>query len=158
MKDASKHIRDAFDFREFTFELVRHQQAIADRLGINLTDFKALGLLHRRGDMTPSQLTKAMGISAAAMTTVIDRLEKAKFAERRRQGADRRSLTVHAAKGSARLVERQYESLRVASQAFASACNARETALISDFLLKATEVLRAATAKMRRSGRSAPAS
>ena len=37
------------EFREFTFELIRHQQAIAEKLGLNLTDFKALGVLHRRG-------------------------------------------------------------------------------------------------------------
>jgi hypothetical protein len=29
------------EFREFTFELIRHQQAIAEKLGLNLTDFKA---------------------------------------------------------------------------------------------------------------------
>jgi hypothetical protein len=45
----SGHKLDAFDFREFTFALIQHQQAIADRLGINLTDFMALGLLPRRG-------------------------------------------------------------------------------------------------------------
>jgi DNA-binding MarR family transcriptional regulator len=78
---------------------IRHQQAIADKLGINLTDFKVLGLLHRRGEMTPKALTEATGLSAAAMTTVIDRLEQAGYVERRRGGIDRRSFTVHASKG-----------------------------------------------------------
>ncbi len=142
--------RNAFDFREFTFELVRHQQAIADKLGINLTDFKALGLLHRRGEMTPKQLAESMGMSAAAMTTVIDRLEKAGYAERRRQNADRRSLTVQATNESERRVEHLYGSLRLASEAFTVRYNRREEALISDFLLKATEVLRTATARLRR--------
>jgi DNA-binding MarR family transcriptional regulator len=141
--------RDTFDFREFTFEMVRHQQAIADRLGINLTDFKALGLLHRKGGMTPKQLTNAMGMSAAAMTTVIDRLEKAGYVERKRKGADRRSLTVQAAKGSDRQVEHLYEPLRAASQRLLQPYKEQEIDLIFDFLLKATEVLRTTTAKMQ---------
>jgi hypothetical protein len=94
--------------------------------------------------MTPKELTEAMGISAAAMTTVIDRLEKAKYAERR-------SLTVHAVEGSERTAGRLYESLRVASQTLMFPYNERETALISDFLLNSTEVLRTATANMQRS-------
>jgi DNA-binding MarR family transcriptional regulator len=138
-----------FDFREFTFELVRHQQAIADKLGINLTDFKALGLLHRRGEMTPKQLAETMGMSAAAMTTVIDRLEKASYAERKRQRADRRSLSVRAVQGSERKVELLYKSLLVSSKTMLPAYTKGDIALISNFLTQATEVFRAATAKLR---------
>lgn len=137
-----------FDFREFTFELVRHQQAIADKLGINLTDFKALGLLHRRGEMTPKELAETMSMSAAAVTTVIDRLEKASYVERKRQRADRRSLTVHAVEGSEHKVELLYKSLLSASKTLLPAYAKRDRTLISDFLTKATEVLRAATANL----------
>ena len=141
---------EAIDFREFTFEVIRHQQAIADKLGINLTDFKVLGLLHRRGEMTPKALTEATGLSAAAMTTVIDRLEQAGYVERQRRGADRRSFTVHAAKGSEGKVERLYKSLLLASQALLPDYTEREAALIADFFTKSTEILRIATAKLSR--------
>src|SRR5580692_3400658 len=57
-----------FGFREFTFWVVRHQQAIADRLGIHITDFKCLGVLHRKGAMTPKTLATEMAVSTAAMT------------------------------------------------------------------------------------------
>ena len=79
---------------------------------------RILGLLHRRGGMTPKALTETTGMSAATMTTVIDRLEQAGYVERQRRGADRRSFTVHAAKGSEGKVERLYKSLLLASQAF----------------------------------------
>jgi DNA-binding MarR family transcriptional regulator len=138
----------AFDFREFTLEVILHQQAIADKLGINLTDFKSLGLLHRKGAMTPKKLAKAMRMSAAAMTTVIDRLEKAGYAERKREGEDRRSLTVHAAPGSGRKVSNLYQSFRTASKGSLSEYSEEELVLISSYLSKATAVLRAATAKL----------
>jgi len=94
---------ETFEFREFTLQVVRHQQAIADRLGINLTDFKCLGILHRRGALTPKELVEEMGVSPAAMTTIIDRLEQSGFAKRKREGQDRRSFTVHAREESHKL-------------------------------------------------------
>jgi DNA-binding MarR family transcriptional regulator len=139
----------AIEFREFTFELIRHQQAIADKLGINLTDFKVLGLLHRRGKMTPKELAETVDMSAAAMTTVIDRLEQAGYVERERRGADRRSFTVHATKGSESKVERLYKSLRVASQSLLPHYTPAETALMAEFFTKSIEILRTATAKLR---------
>jgi DNA-binding MarR family transcriptional regulator len=141
---------EAMDFREFTFELIRHQQAIADKLGINLTDFKVLGLLHRRADMTPKALTETTGMSAAAMTTVIDRLERAGYVERRRLGSDRRSFTVHATKGSEGKVERLYKSLLLASQKLLPRYTESEAALIAEFIRKSTEILRTAAAKLSR--------
>lgn len=139
---------EATDFREFTFELIRHQQAIADKLGVNLTDFKVLGLLHRRGAMTPKALTESTGLSPAAMTTVIDRLEQAGYVERQRRGADRRSFTVHPTKGSEGKVERLYGSLLVASQTLLHRYTAREAALIAEFIKKSTAMLRTATTKL----------
>jgi DNA-binding MarR family transcriptional regulator len=144
---AAKEI-SAMEFREFTFELIRHQQAIADKLGINLTDFKVLGLLHRRGEMTPKVLIETTGMSPAAMTTVIDRLEQAGYVERERRGTDRRSFTVHPTKGSESKVERLYKSLLVASQSLLPDYTARQTALIADFFAKSIEILRIATANL----------
>jgi DNA-binding MarR family transcriptional regulator len=140
----------AMEFREFTFELIRHQQAIADKLGINLTDFKILGLLHRRGEMTPKVLVETTGMSPAAMTTVIDRLEQAGYVERERRGSDRRSFTVHPTKGSESKVERLYKSLLVASQTLLPRYTEVEAALIAEFIMKSTEVLRTASAKLSR--------
>ena len=140
----------AMEFREFTFELIRHQQAIADKLGLNLTDFKVLGLLHRRGEMTPKALAETTGMSPAAMTTVIDRLERSAYVERQRLGSDRRSFTVHASKGSEGKVERLYKSLLLASQKLLPRYTESEAALIAEFIRKSTEILRAATAKLSR--------
>lgn len=147
----AKREERTFDFREFTFELIRHQQAIADRLGLNLTDFKALGLLHRRGDMTPKGLAEAMGMSAAATTTIIDRLERAGYVERKRGGGDRRSLIVHALEGSEKKVRGFYKSLRELSGPLVASYSERDLKVIFGFLAKATETFREAAAKLRAS-------
>jgi DNA-binding MarR family transcriptional regulator len=139
----------SFDFREFTFELIRHQQAIAGKLGLNLTDFKALGLLHRLGDMTPKRLAETMRMSAAATTTIIDRLEKAGYVERKRGGGDRRSLSVHAIGGSKKKVERLYKSLRDLTETMVASYTEKDLKVISNYLSKATEMFRKATAKLR---------
>jgi DNA-binding MarR family transcriptional regulator len=139
------------DFREFTFQLIRHQQAIAEKLGINLTDFKALGLLHRRGDMTPKRLAEAMGMSAAATTTIIDRLEKARYVERKRGSRDRRSLNVHALKGSEKKVENFYKSLRDLTETEVASYSEKDLKVISNYLSRATKMFRKATAKLHTS-------
>ena len=147
----SKLEQQSLDFREFTFELIRHQQAIAERLGLNITDFKALGLLHRRGDMTPKRLAEEMGMSAAAMTTIIDRLEKARYAERKRGGGDRRSLNVHALEGSAKKVEDLYKSLRGLTETAVASYSERDLKVVSNYLSRATKMFQEATARLQSS-------
>jgi DNA-binding MarR family transcriptional regulator len=139
------------EFREFTFELIRHQQAIAEKLGLNLTDFKALGVLHRRGDMTPKSLAEAMGMSAAATTTIIDRLEKARYVERKRGGGDRRSVNVHALEGSEKKVERLYKSLRELTQTLVASYGEKDLKVIANYLSTATKTFREATSKLQSS-------
>jgi len=143
--------RQSLDFREFAFELIRHQQAIAEKLGLNLTDFKALGLLHRLGDMTPKRLAEAMGMSAAAMTTIIDRLEKARYIERKRGGGDRRSVNVHALEGSEKKVERLYKSLRDLTETAVASFSERDLKVIANYVSTATKTFREATAKLQSS-------
>ena len=144
----AKDLNRSFDYREFTLQVIRHQQAIADKLGLNLTDFKCLGLLHRQGPMSPKDLSNAMNMSAAAVTTIIDRLEKAGYATRSRSGEDRRSLTVHAIAGSERKVASLYRSLKVASERLLAEYTEQEFQMISGYLSKATEALRYATSKL----------
>ena len=145
----SKREEQPLDFREFTFELIRHQQAIAEKLGLNLTDFKALGLLHRRGDMTPKHIAEVMGMSAAATTTIIDRLEEAGYVERKRGDGDRRSVSVHAMEGSEKKVERLYKSLRDLAETSIASYSEKDLKLIHNFLSMATTMLRKATAKLQ---------
>jgi DNA-binding MarR family transcriptional regulator len=152
-QSASSTSDPGFDFREFTFWVVRHQQAIADRLRINITDFKCLGVLHRMGPMTPKALATQIALSTAAMTTVIDRLEKAGYVRRKRDSTDRRSLTVHATPESRKQVTRMYRSLQEQRARLNGAYTREELRLVFRYLQQATVALRAATAALLRVGR-----
>ena len=95
---ASKRIKLIVDLSDLsreasTYTVLLHQ-AIADRLGLNITDHKCLDLIERIGTMTAGQLAEITGLTTGAITGVIDRLEKAGYVQRERDPQDRRKVSV----------------------------------------------------------------
>jgi DNA-binding MarR family transcriptional regulator len=79
--------------------------AVAARLGINRTDLRALGVLSG-GPRPAGELAAQVGLSAAAMTTALDRLERKGLVRRSRAAADRRKVFVELTE-EARLIRRE---------------------------------------------------
>jgi len=71
-------------------------QAVADELGLHRTDARAIDVLDQRGRLTAGELAIAMHLTSGAITSVIDRLEKAGWARRVRDPDDRRRVLVEA--------------------------------------------------------------
>jgi DNA-binding MarR family transcriptional regulator len=75
----------------------RSTQAFDDEvgrvLGLNPVDLRCLDWL-TEGPMSASRLADATGLSAAATTAMIDRLERKGFARRRKHETDRRQVLV----------------------------------------------------------------
>lgn len=69
-------------------------QAVADYLGINRTDARCLGIIERLGGVTAGRLARESGLSTGAVTTVLDRLERAGLARRASDPDDRRRVLV----------------------------------------------------------------
>lgn len=97
----SNHKRQVFD--ELIDEVRRSQnatdrfdQAVADALGLNRTDMRCLDVLEREGPVTAGRLAEATGLTTGAMTTALDRLERAGYARRVPDTADRRRVLVQA--------------------------------------------------------------
>ena len=82
-------------FQDATDEM---DEAVAGRLGLNRTDLRCLSVVSQAGPMTPSALADATGLTRAAMTTALDRLERAGYLRRVRDQQDRRSVRVELAK------------------------------------------------------------
>jgi len=82
------------EFRQFATATVLFHQAIADRLGMHVTDHKCAGILLRTGPITAGELAQRTGLTTGAVTGVIDRLEKAGFVRRAKDPADRRRVVV----------------------------------------------------------------
>jgi DNA-binding MarR family transcriptional regulator len=128
-------------FQQLTLNLVLHQQALADRLGLNLTDFKCLGILHRQSGITPKKLSEMTRLSGAAITIAIDRLEEAGLVKRKRDPDDRRSLTVEATAGGERKVRDLYSSLGRRILELNAGYTTEELGCVYRYLVDSTAVL-----------------
>src|SRR5713226_6565044 len=118
-------------------------QAAADRIGINATDLNCLNILSFSGQMTAGQLAKATGLTTAAITGVIDRLEEAGYARRERDTADRRRVVVHlAADAAIRDVAPALAPVLTAWQEIAAGYTEAELELIVGFQRRAEEGMR----------------
>lgn len=64
----------------------------AARLGVSRTDLHCLNAIENGGGLTAGQLAAEAGLSTGAVTGVVDRLERAGYARRVRDPADRRRV------------------------------------------------------------------
>lgn len=69
-------------------------EAAAAWLGINRSDLRCLSFLFFRGPMTAGELAEASALSPGAITSLADRLERAGYAVRLRDAADRRRVVL----------------------------------------------------------------
>ena len=67
---------------------------MARRMEMNVSDMTAILLLSERGPMGGAELARLLGISSAATTVLVDRLERSGHLERVRDTVDRRRVTV----------------------------------------------------------------
>lgn len=72
----------------------RFDQAVADALGLNRTDMRCLDTLESEGPVPAGRLGQVTGLTSGAITTALDRLERAGYARRVRDPADRRRVLV----------------------------------------------------------------
>lgn len=95
----SSHSRRIFDellaeVRRSQSATARFDRAVADAVGLNLTDMACLDFLGQLGPVTAGRLAELTGLSSGAMTAALDRLERAGYARRRRDSSDRRRVLV----------------------------------------------------------------
>jgi DNA-binding MarR family transcriptional regulator len=114
-------------------------EAIARQAGLRPADLEVLGVVEQRGPLTAGQLGDATGLSPAAVTGLIDRLERAGVAERRPDPADRRHVLVAVSPGAARIAA-LYERLERDARRRVGAYSAREQTVIARFLREMYEL------------------
>lgn len=81
-------------FRDMSTETIMFHQAIADVLGLHITDHKCLDLITRYGSMPAGRLAELTGLTTGAVTGIIDRLEEAGYVRRTNDPKDRRRTIV----------------------------------------------------------------
>jgi DNA-binding MarR family transcriptional regulator len=67
---------------------------MARRMGVNVSDMTAILWLSEHGPVGSAELARRLGISTAATTVLVDRLERAGHVERVRNTDDRRRVTL----------------------------------------------------------------
>ncbi|WP_350280224.1 MarR family transcriptional regulator [Kribbella sp. HUAS MG21] len=118
----------------------RVDAAAAAVLGLNRTDLVCLGVLARGGPLPAGQLAIEAGLSPAAMTAGIERLEKAGYAGRTRDGADRRRVLVTATPLAVRRLTEIYGPLEKLGSARLAKYTLAELETIRDFLGQGIEL------------------
>ncbi len=138
--------------RRLSARTLLYHQAVAERLGLNATDLKCLDLARTESDITAGRIAEVTGLTTAAVTSVIDRLERSGLVRRERDPGDRRKVLVRTVAERGVEVGKLFESLdRSMRQLFARYTNA-ELALIHGFAVRLEEVLLAETLKLRDHG------
>ncbi|MGW4326596.1 MarR family winged helix-turn-helix transcriptional regulator [Nocardia sp. NPDC004573] len=75
-------------------DAVMMHQAVADRLGLHVTDLRCLNLLRLGGPATAGELATQTGLTTGAITRMIDRLLKAGYVHRAHDEQDRRRVII----------------------------------------------------------------
>jgi DNA-binding MarR family transcriptional regulator len=136
---------------EHAVKTVLFQQAIADRLGLNTTDMICLSLLSAAEPLTAGQLAEATGLTTGSVTIMIDRLEKAGYAQREKDPIDRRRVIVRPVNERIEHdIAPLYASLGEAWERAIERYSTQELGVILDMLTRSIVLLQEQTATLRR--------
>lgn len=127
--------------RENADRSARLDQLVAARFGLNRTDGRSFELLMRLGPMTPNRLAAQLGMTTGGVTTVIDRLEKAGYARRRRDSEDRRLVLIEATALAAQKEQEILSDLVAATARLVSSYEEKELAVIADYLERVGKIV-----------------
>jgi DNA-binding MarR family transcriptional regulator len=137
--------------KEMSLETIVFHQAVADVLGLHITDHKCLDLIYHYGAMPAGKLGELTGLTTGAITGVIDRLEKTGYARRTNDPKDRRRTIVEPAgnRKFERKIEMIFMPLHKRMHKLLSSYSDSELALLFDATTKFTEQTREESKRLR---------
>ena len=124
------------EIRRFIANSILFNQRLADKLGINSTDYQVLNLLDLHGGATPGGLARLTGLTTGGVTVVLDRLERAHYLRREKSPEDRRSVLVRVVPSKIRRVTRHYRRIHQWADEVYGAYDENQLAIILDFFLR----------------------
>ena len=137
VRPATSRIRDLLTVSE------EFEAYVGRELTVNPTDLLAMEHLIQDGPLTPTDLSRRLGVSTAATTTIIDRLTAVGHVERVPNPNDRRGILVVPAPAS---VERAMGAIMPMVMGIDRVLNDfsdEQKAIITDYLSRVVEVYRA---------------
>jgi DNA-binding MarR family transcriptional regulator len=145
-----KPIVDLLGKRLSTATLVFHA-AVADRMGVSVADAKCLSVLLQFGRMPAGELAQRLGLTTGAVTGVVDRLERARLAQRVADPSDRRRVVVEPVLTRKRQQELSelFGPMGTRILRLAAGYSERDRAIVGEFLTKACAILEEETLRLR---------
>ena len=117
----------------------RFDQAVADSLGLNRTDMRCVDILDREGRLTAGQLADHVGLTTGAVTTLVDRLERAGLARRVRDSEDRRRVYVELTDAARENGQRFYAEHATLAESLYERYTEGEIELLLEFVQRSRE-------------------
>ena len=138
-------------FREMSTETILFHQAVADELGLYITDHKCMDIIHRFGSMPAGRLGEMTGLTTGAITGMIDRLEKAGLVRRANDPKDRRKTIVEPIRNKKleRQIEMIFTPLHERMHKFLSSYSDGELTFLLDAITKLIEQTREESKRLR---------
>jgi len=127
------------DIREVGAAFEAH---LAQQLTVNPTDLEAMEHLIQDGPLTPTDLSRRLGVSTAAMTTIIDRLTAVGHVSRVPNPSDRRGILVVPAAASVERAMGAIMPMVLGIDRVLAEFDEQEKATITDYLSRVVEVYR----------------
>jgi DNA-binding MarR family transcriptional regulator len=118
------------------------EREVARRLGLNLTDYRALSALAQSGPVTVGRLAGDLGATAATATAIVSRLESRGYVARHRNTDDRRQVQVSVTPAASKGIMNLMRPLMAATNEHIKALPAADQAAVADFLDVAQRLMR----------------
>jgi DNA-binding MarR family transcriptional regulator len=122
-------------------ETQAYDEAVGERLALNAAERRCLGFLHG-GPQPAGAIAAAIGLTPAAVTALVDRLEARGLLTRKRSEEDRRKVIIEGTAKTARISEDYYGSIARDGIGVLEAFGNDELATILRFMQAALELQR----------------
>jgi DNA-binding MarR family transcriptional regulator len=158
MSEVGKHVNPVADGASWSELLVgltdrasTFMEVVADRLELNVTDLRCLGLAGSEQNMTATRLAELSGLTSGAITGVLDRLERAGFLARQSDPTDRRRTLVRVHADRLAEIEAVYEPLVRTVDTLVSSYGQEVRSAVSEFLNRLADAYWVETSRLRAS-------
>lgn len=131
--------------RELRIELSVLNHRVGSRSEIKDVDFDCLDVITRYGPISPTTLARRIGVHAATMTGILDRLERGGWVVRDRDQRDRRAVVVRGVPGKQRDLIQLYGGMNSSLDEILDSYSDDQIDLIVDFLRRCTQAGQSAT-------------
>ena len=122
------------EMRALSTDFDAMDEATAAFFGVNRTDSRCMDILSRRTAMGMGELARAMGLSTAAATTVVDRLVRAGHVRRMPDSRDRRRIQVQLTPAAQRRGQRVFENMIRTGTSLLESYSSTDLELVAEFI------------------------